>query len=405
MTQENKTLLVVFFTVLMDLIGFGIIIPVSPFFAQSLGASPAWITLLGAGYSLMQFLFAPFWGRLSDKHGRRPIILVSIAIATCGYVGFAMATSFVMLFCMRLMSGFGTANLGTAQAIIADCTPPERRARGMGLIGAAFGLGFTLGPAIGGFLGQYGMQVPIFAAAALSGVNLLLATILLPETRKAGAGPTAHSRSPLRQIAALAQDGNLRKLLWVFFVYSAAFSMMEQVLGLFIEYAWVGTSPGHPTESAGRASVLTAYALIIVGITAIVVQGGLIGRLVKRYGEKSLLVTGCMLVAIALVCIPLSGKLGGFGYLLLTMVLLAAGSGMVAPSISSLLSRATHSKEQGHAMGIGQSLSALGRVIGPACAGLLFEYSPDLPFIIGALFIAACAVGAKRFKPVDHVAV
>jgi MFS transporter, DHA1 family, tetracycline resistance protein len=400
-TQENRTLLVVFVTILMDLIGFGIIIPISPFFAESLGATPASITLLGAGYSLMQFLFAPFWGRLSDRVGRRPVILTSIAIATVGYVCFAFAESFYFLFLARLLSGFGTANFGAAQAVIADSTPPERRARGMGLLGAAFGLGFILGPALGGVLGQWGLRVPILAAAVLSSLNWCLAFLLLPETRPKSAVTAAPTRSPLSQVFAVGKDPNMRRLLMVFLVYSAAFSMMEQVLGLFIERVWVGAVPAHPGESAGRASLLTAWCLILVGVTATIVQGGLIGKLVARFGEKRLLVTGCVIVGTSLILIPFAGMTGTFAIFLCVTTLLSVGSGISTPTLSSLLSRATAAGEQGHVMGVGQSLSALGRVIGPACAGSLFEWGIGLPFYIGGTFIVGCSFIAARFIPVN----
>ncbi|MBY0370273.1 MFS transporter [bacterium] len=402
MTRENRTLSVVFFTILMDLIGFGIIIPISPFFAESLGATPAAITLLGAGYSLMQFLFAPFWGRLSDRVGRRPVILSSIVIATVGYVLFAYSESFAMLFLARILSGFGTANFGAAQAIIADSTPPEHRAKGMGILGAAFGLGFTLGPAVGGILGQWGMRVPILTAATLSALNFCLAYLLLPETRAAsGVVVPSEVRSPLRQILALAREANLRRLLVLLFVYSTAFSMMEQVMALFVEWTWVGAPVSHPTESAGRASMMTAWAMIVVGITAIIVQGGLIGKLVKRYGEKSLLIAGCVMVGIAFLAIPFCGYTG-YGSFLGVMVLLAGGSGILTPSASSLLSRATAADEQGHIMGVGQSLSALGRVFGPAVAGLLFEQGIGLPFVVGGVMILACAFLGRDFQAVDR---
>ena len=389
----------------MDLIGFGVIIPISPFFAESLGANPALITLLGAVYSLTQFVFAPFWGRLSDRVGRRPVILSSIAIAAAGYVVFAYAENYWMLLGARLISGFGTANFGAAQAIIADSTPPDRRARGMGILGAAFGLGFTLGPAFGGFLGQWGMRVPILTAAVLSVFNWCIAYLYLPETRVAGVSEPAHSRSPIRLILAVGQDRNIRRLLWLFLVYSAAFSMMEQVLGLFIEHVWVGVSPSHPGESAGRASLLTAWSLMLVGVIAIVIQGGLIGRLVARFGEKFLMVAGCAIVGLALLLLPLTGWLVSFPFFLLAVALLAIGSSISSPSASSLLSRATESSRQGHMMGVGQSLGALGRVLGPAIAGPLFEVWVGFPFALGGVLILVCAGMGMRFQPIDRSAV
>jgi len=185
-TKSKRPLLIAFITIFLDLLGFGIIIPIQPFFTQSLGASPTIITLLAASYSLMQFVFAPVWGSLSDRWGRRPIMLFSIAIASIGYFIFASAESLWVLFFSRMLSGFGNANLGTAQAIISDSTTGEDRAKGMGLIGAAFGLGFIFGPAIGAFLSQISPRTPLYFAGVLSAFNFVLTYLILPETRKKG---------------------------------------------------------------------------------------------------------------------------------------------------------------------------------------------------------------------------
>ncbi|MEI6397812.1 MAG: MFS transporter, partial [Pseudomonadota bacterium] len=181
--SQRSPLLIAFFTIFLDLLGFGIVIPVNSFYVQSLGASPAVIAWLSASYSLMQFLFAPFWGRLSDKIGRRPVILISVAASCAGHMIFGLSSTLFTVFAARLLAGFGNANLGTAQAIISDVTTPENRAKGMGLIGAAFGLGFLLGPAIGGFAGQYSPQAPAIVAGCLAFINFMLAYFLLPETR------------------------------------------------------------------------------------------------------------------------------------------------------------------------------------------------------------------------------
>ena len=179
--RGKHVLLIVFFTVFIDLIGFGIIIPIQPFFAEALGASPATVTLLGASYSLMQFLFAPFWGMLSDRYGRRPIILVSLGTGFVGYLLFGLSHSLPALFASRMLAGFGAANIGTAQAMIADSTSHADRAKGMGLIGAAFGLGFIFGPALGGVFGQFGIATPAFVAAGLCAANWILC--VRPPTR------------------------------------------------------------------------------------------------------------------------------------------------------------------------------------------------------------------------------
>lgn len=400
MASQKKILGVVFLTIFLDLLGFGIIIPVQPFYAETLGAPPAVITLLGASFSLVQFLFAPFWGRLSDRVGRRPVILGSIVVTCIGYALFGFSSSLGILFLARMLAGLGGANIGTAQAVIADVTDAKTRAKGMGIIGAAFGLGFTLGPAISGFFSRYGLAAPAYAAAALAAVNWFAAFFLLPETYPAEKRrPGASGRSPLSWAAVrhAARHPNVGTLFLIMFVFTSAFSMMEQVLGLYIGYVW-SRSPGlAPTpESLHHAAVLTAYALTVVGITAIVVQGGLIGRLAPRFGEGKLLRVGLLCVSAGLAGIPLSGQIGYFPVLLLVCSWIAAGSGFSNPSLMSLISQSVDADEQGTTLGLSQSLGALGRVIGPTVAGVLFERSVGLPFFLGGGLILVCALLALR---------
>jgi MFS transporter, DHA1 family, tetracycline resistance protein len=399
MTQK-RILGVVFLTVFMDLLGFGIIIPVQPFYAETLGASPTIITLLGASYSLMQFLFAPFWGKLSDRIGRRPVMLVSVATSAAGYALFGLSGSLGLLFFARMLAGLGGANIGTAQAIIADSTDAASRAKGMGVIGAAFGLGFTLGPAIGGYFSRYGLHVPALVAAGLAGMNWLAACFFLPETYPAerrGKGESHRSPLSLAALRHAARHRNVGTLLTIGLVFTAAFSLLEQVLGLFIGYVWA-REPGvaATTESLRHAAMLTSYVLIAVGITAIVVQGGLIGKLARRFGEGRLLKVGLTFVAAGLLAIPLAGQLGSYLFLMLVCSWIAMGSGMSNPSLVSLLSQSVNADEQGTTLGLAQSLSALGRVIGPSVAGWLFEMGIGLPFWIGGGLTLVCVLIALR---------
>ncbi len=397
---ENKRILgIVFFTVFLDLVGFGIIIPIQPFYAESLGAHPSTVTLLGASFSLMQFLFAPFWGRLSDKIGRRPVMLVSIASTVVGYFIFGLSGSLTILFLSRMLAGFGSANIGTAQAIIADSTTPEKRAKGMGLIGAAFGLGFIFGPALGGSLVRFGLAVPAFVAAGLSAINLVLAFFILPETRTAGAkSVVVHRAFSWKALKHAARHPNVGQLFTVFLTYTLAFSLMEQVLGLFIEKTWLFAEPASVDHSR-HAATYTMYVLVVVGVTATIIQGGLIGRLVKAFGERRLLLFGIGAVSISLAMIPVVGWYFHFAMLLPVSMCLAIGTGLINPSLSSLLSRAVDPDEQGGAMGMGQSLAALGRVIGPSAAGFLFEWHPNVPFWIGAGLTCVCGGIASTIKP------
>lgn len=382
----RRALLIAFMTVCLDLLGFGIIIPIQPFYAENFGASPTVVTLLGASYSFMQFLFVPFWGRLSDRIGRRPVILSSVALGALGYLIFGLAGSLGVLFASRMLSGFGNANIATAQAIIADTTSGEDRAKGMGLIGAAFGLGFIFGPALGGYLVQFGLAWPAFGAAALGVLNFFFALIYLPETRvRTEEGESAPRRAP-RELLRLP---NVAPLVLLSLVLTTGFALMEQVLGLFIERVWVpealtASTPELKEQGLRRAAALTSYLLVAIGVTATIVQGGLIGRLSKAFGERVLIRGGLLGVGVALAGLIVAGYFESYALLFPVGVLLATSTGLATPSLNSLLSRSVSDDVQGAALGLGQASSALGRVLGPAAAGALFEVGINLPFAIGA---------------------
>ena len=398
--KAKRPLLVAFVTIFLDLLGFGIIIPIQPFFAESFGATATLVTLLGATYSLMQFLFSPFWGRLSDRVGRRPIILFSVAISAVGHFVFATATGLVTLFLARAVAGFGNANLGTAQAIIADSTSGADRAKGMGLIGAAFGLGFIFGPAIGAFLGQHHPTTPLFAAGGLAVLNFILAYLFLPETLAKEDAAPANRGSTLGQLRALGRHVNVTAILWITLVGTIAFAQMEQAIALFIEHIWVTDTSLASNDRIRVASKLTGLFLVAVGITAAVIQGGLIGRLNRRFGEISLIRTGLVIMTFALAAIPLVGQTGSFLLLVVALApFMASGSAIMMPSKNSLLSRSVPSNEQGAVMGLNQSASALGRVIGPTFAGVLFDLNHEYPFYVGAaLMVVTCGL-SLRLRP------
>jgi len=411
---KRSPLGILFLAVFLDLVGFGILIPIQPFYAELFGARPAAITLLSASFSLVQFLFAPFLGRISDSVGRRPIMLFTIAINAVGYALFGLAGSLPMLFLARITSGFGSANIGTAQAIVADSTTPETRAKGMGIIGEAFGLGFILGPAIGGLFGQYGLSVPAFVAAGLSTVNWFYAFFRLPETHPAmkaeepaAAGPVGsipvsrpgslrtrhHLGLSWHDLKNAVKHPNVSQLFWLYLVGTVAFSLMEQTLGLYIERIWLpSTGTGSSTVHLRHASAMTAYFLVVAGVTGAVVQGVLIGRLVRRFGEHRLVVAGTVLVGCTLVLIPIVADIRVYALLLALGPILALGSGVLNPSIPSLLSQATESDAFGGVLGLGQSLSALGRVVGPMFAGILFEMNHEVPFYLGAALMFTCSL-------------
>jgi multidrug resistance protein len=386
-SKRRSITFVVFLTMFLDLVGFGIIIPIQPFFAENYGASPTLITLLGGSFSLMQFIFVPVWGRLSDRIGRRPVMLGSIAITAVGYALFATAETIEMLFVSRMLAGFGAANIATSLAIMADISPPDERAKAMGIIGAAFGLGFVFGPAIGGLLGQISPQAPIWAAAGLSTINLIAAVFLLPETLKESERAT-RERNMLRVFRRVAKRQNVMPLLLTTLVITTGFSLMEQVLGLFIEHSWVTGSVEVQRDLAFKeAAGLTGIVLVVIGVVMSLVQGKYIGPLVKRYGEKRLLLVGAVGNVVTLALIPATVWVGFWG-LLVVGAMMGLFSGIWSPSLQSVLSRSVEPDEQGATMGLNQSLSSLGRVVGPAFAGVLYELSRDIPFLLGAAIVS-----------------
>jgi multidrug resistance protein len=398
-TPPSGALRVAFVTLFLDLLGFGIIIPIAPFYAESFGAAPAVVTLLGASYSLMQFVFAPMWGALSDRVGRRPIVLVSIAIAFVGYIVFGLAGSLWMLFCSRMISGFGNANIGTVQAIVADVTSGKDRAKGMGMLGAAFGLGFIFGPVIGGLVGSaWGPHAPGFVGAGLAALNWVFAFLKLPETRVVGAASAPRGFLGLLALKRAGRYPNLPALLTIAFVFTAGFALMEATLALFIEHSFVpaqilGTPVGHK-----MATRLTTWILLAVGVTAVIVQGGLIGKLQRATSERTLILVGCALLVVSFALLPFTPP---FGYpaMFPVIIVMAFGSGIFSPSQSSLVSRSVSGDEQGVMLGLGQSMSALGRIVGPASAGMLFERGFGLPFFAGATLIAVGLLVACALKP------
>jgi MFS family permease len=396
--SAKRSLTIAFFTIFLDLLGFGLIIPIQPFYAESFNASPTMVTLLGASYSFMQFMFAPVWGRLSDRWGRRPIVLFSIFVSILGHAAFGLAGSLGMLFAARMLVGFGNANIGTAQAIISDVTTPATRAKGMGLIGAAFGLGFIFGPAVGGILGEISPAAPAFAAAGLGVVNLALAATLLPETRRAHEGGGHRGFMALASLKESARQLNVGAVLTVTLLVTFGFAMMEQICGLFIQYAWLGDSVLSAAEQAKAATRLTSYYLVAVGVTATVIQGGLIGRLQKRFGEVRLARGGVLLLVVSMTALPAMVGSRAMAPFLLSACLLAAGSGLTNPSLTSLLSRSVAGDAQGGTLGANQSMAALGRVLGPATAGLLFEATPSLPFYVAAGLIAVGLLATMRLR-------
>jgi multidrug resistance protein len=374
-------LIIVFVTVFIDLLGFGIIIPLLPFYAETFGATAFTVGLLATSFSLMQFIFAPIWGRVSDRVGRRPIILLGLIGSCLSYFGFGMASTLTALFAARIFAGIAGANIPTAQAVVADLTTPENRAKGMGLVGAAFGLGFIFGPAIGGFLSRYGYSVPAFFASGLSLANFAAAWFLLPETLKLEhrAIERAGRIDALR--SALARP-HLPLLLVIGFLIVAAFSAFESTFALFAER----------TYGFGAATI--GYVFAFVGIVLVIVQGFLVGKVVKRIGEHHIVPASLAIVAMGLLMIPATRSVAA---LLVANGVMAMGMGFNNPSLMSLISRYSAAEDQGGVMGLTQSLNSLARIIGPLWGGFAFDrLGVGMPYVSGAAVMAVAAALSIR---------
>jgi DHA1 family tetracycline resistance protein-like MFS transporter len=393
--MRKASLGTLFFTVFLDLLGFGLVVPFLPGVARAYGATPLEATLLGAAFSGMQFLFIPLWGRLSDRAGRRPVLLWSIAASALGMVLLGLAPNLLVLFLARLWSGMATANIAVAQAYIADVTTPERRARGMGLIGMAFGLGFIFGPFIGGELGRFSLAgrpgaVAAFAAAALSALNLVLAFFFLPESRTARAEPPARRRMMFIDGAALRlARGTAGVMLAVLVAFSCTFwfSGLEYTFRLF-------------TEDAFAMGVATTGRIFgLMGIVTALVQGGLIHRLTRRFGEVALARAGSPLLGAGLAVIAASPAYGP-PVMVSGACLAALGYGLLNPSLSSYVSRQAGPEVQGTVLGVLQSGGALARAVGPAAGGLLYQlFGLRAPYAAGALGMFAVGLLSLGLVP------
>ena len=367
---------ILFLIVFVDLVGFGLVIPLLPFYAERFAASPLQMTTLFATYSLMSMLTAPLWGRLSDRVGRRPVLLASMAAAALAYGGMAGATRLWMLFAARAFAGACAGNIAAAQAYIADVTAPENRARGMGMIGAAFGLGFIVGPVIGGLvagsdIATADLRTPGLIAAALSLIACLGVITLLEESRSGSREGTGHTRLAAAR-KALARPV-LARLLLVFFLVILAFSGMETT------FAWwaIGQFGWGPRQ--------TGCVFFYVGLLSALMQGGLIGWLTRRFGEERLMLGGIVLIALGLVVMPLAHELPP---LVAALSALALGMGAMQPSINSLISRRAGEAQQGEILGVAQSVGSLARVVGPIAAGALFsDFGRNSPFLWGAALL------------------
>lgn len=364
-TTERRTppgFWAVWTTVAIDLLGFGIIIPLLPLYAERFEADPMAIGLLFASYSLAQFLFSPVWGKVSDRVGRRPVMLVTIAGSAIGSLIVGLAGSLAMLFVGRIIDGMSGASVAVARATVADVATPAQRPRLMGLLGAAFGIGFVAGPAIGALATLFGPKVPFFVAAGLSLVNLAVASVRLPETLvRTQPAKEATGRAPISAVVS--------RLVILTFTAITAFSAFEATFALLA------------SERLAITEAAVALTFAGVGVILVVTQGGLVGPLTERLGEPMAIRLGLMLNTVGFLVI--SGA-DGWGTLIPGLVLLALGQGVLTPTLSSAIAGSTAPDRAGTALGIQQSAGGLARVVGPIIGGTLFAMSTAAPYLVAA---------------------
>ncbi len=377
MVETKKALPILFLVMFLVMVGFGIIIPVMPFYAEKLGASPAELGLLMAVYSVMQLIFAPVWGRISDKIGRKPVMLAGITGLAISFFLMAFAGSLWMLFAARIIGGLlSAANMPTVMAYVADITTPENRSKGMGVIGAAVGLGFVFGPAIGGVFSQNSLSLPFVLAGSSSIVTLILVALLLKESS------TKESRKANKEQKApfhVALRGTSGILFFLQFFISLSLAGLEATFAYFA------------AKRAGLDSTSLGYIFMIMGLAGAFVQGGLIGKLTKKFGEGKVIQGGIIVSAIGFSLILF---INSFATAAIFLTIFGIGNGVIRPSVSSILTK-TVKTGHGNVTGLLSSFDSLGRIVGPPLGGLLFSVAAGLPYISGAI-LSLVALGLYR---------
>jgi multidrug resistance protein len=392
--MKDKRLLIIFITVFIDLVGFGIIIPLNPYLAESFGANPLMVGLLMSVYSLMQFIFSPIWGQLSDRWGRRPIILISLFGAGVAHIGFAFASSLVGLLLARAFAGLFGGNISSAMAYIADITSEKDRSKGMGIIGAAFGLGFILGPLLGGVFADVGKQLgtlppfgssfPALVAGAICLVNCASAYYFLPESRTGSSQHTAYQGPRLRRILNALGTPVLGGLMLLVFLNGFAMAHIEASLFLLMQdrFQW----------TLSQAS----YGFGYIGVIMVFTQGFLIRKFMPKLGERKMLQIGLLFSVTAFALIALSHDL-----VLMTVAVtaLGLGNGLVNPSLNGSVSLLSGKDTQGSHLGVAQSLASLARILGPATGGALYQQvSASAPFFAAAAISLTCVAFAWSMR-------
>jgi len=372
------------------MVGFGIVIPILPFFVDKLGGGALAVGIFMSAYSIMQFFFAPMWGRLSDRIGRRPVILIGL----CGYgltfIMFGMVNNLYLLIGLRALSGMvSSATLPTSMAYLADITEGADRSKGMGMIGAAMGMGMIFGPALGGWLGNYSFSLPFFVAGGLALLLLPFTWIFLPESLQQSTSVVSERRRPHLNLEVLKNP--LIALFASNFILNFTMTMFETTFAL-LSAAKVGFD-------AGDMGII----FTILGVFAVIVQGGLIGPLVNKFGDAQLVRAGALICALGLLLIILSANNGYSILLVMSTVVFMVGNSLTTPTSSSLVTKQS-SEGQGTSLGFFASFASLGRIIGPVTGGALFGLSMSLPYVTGAalLILIVLVAGSKLSGIKEH---
>lgn len=392
MPRLKSPIAVIAFTVFIDLVGFGIVIPILPLYAEHFGASPFTIGCLVGIYSAMQFVCAPLLGKLSDRIGRRPVLLVSIAGTALGFLLMGLARSLWVLFAARIIDGVTGGNISTAQAYIADVTSPQQRSRAMGIIGAAFGLGFIIGPAIGGLMSHFSIGAPFFFAAALAAANTLAVFFILPESlapELRGRPDTAAVPSHLGELLRGREHQALRHITITYFLVTVSFSMLTATYPLFASHHFGFGAPG----------IGAIFACI--GLVGALVQGVFLGWLLKRTSDQRLILAGIVVLAVGFIWLPVAV---GIAALMGATTAIAVGHGLQAAPINGLASRHAGPTGQGRALGLMQSTASLARMVGPVLGGVLLQHDAmhaaalygRTPYWIGAAILVGALISAAK---------
>lgn len=388
--KRSSPLFVLFFTIFIDLLGFGIIIPVLGPYAKEVLHADGWVYGLIFGvYSFMNFVFAPILGTLSDRKGRRPVLLITIVIAMVGHLMFSLSSSLIVLFLARMIAGIGSANISVANAYISDVTPPEGRAKAMGLIGAAFGLGFVFGPPVGGYIYEHlSFEYIGYLTAALCLINFVLAWVYLPESiAEKNTEKKFNFTNIVMGMAEAAQNPRINIYFFLFSMVIIAFSMMQSTVTLLFKDRYA--------LDVAQGSYMFAY----VGLLMAIVQAGLIGFFSKRLGEYKMLLIGSIVMGLGLTLIPF----GPFWLQFIYFALIAVSNGMLGPAINSLISKNADPHKLGQIMGANQSFGSLSRGIGPVVAGTLYDVNFTFPYITAGVFMTlALLITLKMVKNPDR---